>query len=53
MQILTFKIRGMHMRIEAFISSVGTYCIGLGQLNDCNSMLFNCCWIRIRTSLHL
>jgi len=38
-QILTFKIRGM--RIEAaFIISVGTQCTHLGQLNDCNNILF-------------
>jgi len=40
MQILTFKSRRMRMRIEAFISSVGMQCTGLGQLNDCSDMLF-------------
>jgi len=42
MWILTFKIRRMQMRvwIEAFILSVETQCTGLGQLNDCDNMLF-------------
>ena len=40
MQILTFKIQQMRMRIVAFILSVGTYCIASGQLNDCYNLLF-------------
>jgi len=39
MQILTFKTR--RMRIEAFILSVGMQCTRLGELNDCNNILFH------------
>ena len=37
MRILTFKI--WRMWIEAFVLSVGKYCDGLGQLNDCNDKI--------------
>jgi len=30
----------MQMRMEAFIVSVGMLSTGLGQLNDCNNILF-------------
>jgi len=29
------------MRIKAFISSVGMQCTRLGELNDCNNILFH------------
>jgi len=36
-----FQIRQIQRQIEAFILLVGTQYTGLGQLNDCNNMLFS------------
>jgi len=38
-KLVKIRIRCMRMHIEAFILTLGTYCTGLGQFNDCNNVI--------------